>query len=284
MKLVQPACIAPAILAGIVAAVAAGALTTDTAIACCHGAVPKPAVPHVHTRPPSVNVPRPDVSGGTRGAIRDAVDSATRGGRGGNRTGGNRGTNSGPDDYVSVGDKAGLGMTDPCGGCDPEHPDAAQQILINWSNAFEHNIKNSYQPNSPGTVFSLCKIALQCALGGAPSPVDIIMAPLPSNDSSAFEAHLPGAMFRPLDPNNPLSAPVDKTVQGLVITNIPGWPGGPVPLPGQAQQPPAPTPTPTPPPAQAESPPPAQGTATIVNPWNPFSSPGWPTSGPAAVK
>ena len=63
-----------------------GAFAAQPAWACCHGAVPKPAVPHVHIRPPTVSVPRSGVTGAVDSAVRDARDAAGRNTRRNNRS------------------------------------------------------------------------------------------------------------------------------------------------------------------------------------------------------
>jgi hypothetical protein len=135
-------------------------------------------------------------------------------------------------------------------------------------------------------MYTWCKLAMQCTYLGAPGILDVAMSPLSSADSSAFEAQFSGTFFKPLNPNDPLSSPVDQTVKGWAITRAPGWPGGPNPLP--AQQPPAPTPSPSPSPTPISSPtptpPPAPAIGTFFNPLNPFSAPQYPTTGQAAVK
>jgi hypothetical protein len=103
----------------------------------------------------------------------------------------------------------------------PKHPPLtpAQQILINWGSDFKAGLdpRNFYTVDpfkSPGTAFSYCKLALQLGCRMPPGMVDIILAPAPGKDSSGFEAHTPGAFFKPLNPNNPLSTPLDAAVKG----------------------------------------------------------------------
>jgi len=166
-------------------------------------------------------------------------------------------------------------------------PTPAQQLITDWNNNFGQSLQGSAS-FGPGTMYTWCKLAMQCSYLGAPGILDVAMSPLSSADSSAFEAHFSGTFFKPLNPNDPLSSPLDQTVKGLAITRAPGWPGGPNPLP--AQQPPAPTPSPSPSPSPTPissptpTPPPAPAIGTFVNPLNPFSAPQYPTTGPAAVK
>lgn len=111
-------------------------------------------------------------------------------------------------------------------------------IIVGWRNAFVDNLRGSYDPGSIGTGYSACALLANCLAAGAPPGlVEVLMLPLNSPPSNAFEGAVNG--FRPADPKDPLSSPIDKAVKSI-------------------------------------------GQTGTVNPLDPFSSPQWPQTGPAA--
>ena len=110
-------------------------------------------------------------------------------------------------------------------------------IIVGWRNAFVDSLKGSYDPGSIGTAYSACVLLGGCLAGAPPGVVEVIMAPASSVPSSAFEGAVNS--FRPTDPKDPLSSPVDKAAKSVLQTGV-------------------------------------------VNPYNLFSSPQWPQTGPAA--
>jgi hypothetical protein len=102
----------------------------------------------------------------------------------------------------------------------PQQPYSPKhELAANWWGNFKSNLdpRNIYTVDpfkSPGTAFSYCKLVLQFGCRMPPGFADIILAPAPGKDSTAFETHTPATFFKPLRPNDPLSTPVDATVKG----------------------------------------------------------------------
>jgi hypothetical protein len=97
-------------------------------------------------------------------------------------------------------------------------------IVMTWKNNFTSSLKGSWDPGSIGTGYSVCLLMGMCAAGAPPGAIDIMMAPLSGNQSSAFEGVVNG--FKPTDPNNPLSDPVDQGAlhYNLNPFNTDAWP------------------------------------------------------------
>jgi hypothetical protein len=97
-------------------------------------------------------------------------------------------------------------------------------IVMTWKNNFTSSLKGSWDPGSIGTGYSACLLMGMCAAGAPPGAIDIMMAPLSGNQSSAFEGAVNG--FKPTDPNNPLSDPVDQGAlhYNLNPFNTDAWP------------------------------------------------------------
>jgi hypothetical protein len=86
-------------------------------------------------------------------------------------------------------------------------------IKTTWNNNFNSSLKGSWDPGSIGTGYSVCVLMGMCAAGAPPGVIDIMMAPLSGNQSSAFQGVVDG--FKPTDPNNPLSDPIDTGIKNF---------------------------------------------------------------------